>query len=99
MQTYKVEKGPLRLGTGAVLRLAPEQAKPRMHRLKSVGDDLYEVTRGPVEFKTGEQFGYDGSLPKALLVWVSVDGVPGREIAGAKDQPVKADKPKAKAKA
>lgn len=49
---YRVEQGPFRFGPGFVLGLAPEQARPRLHRLEAREDGFVVVA--PVEFKTGE---------------------------------------------
>lgn len=48
------------------LRLTPEQAKARLHNLKSLGDGVYQVLNA-VQFKRGEQFDYDGELPKGMV--------------------------------
>jgi len=65
--------------TGAVaeiytgrIYLSLAQVRPRAHRLALIGRvsrdgiGLYEVTRGPVEFKAGEQIGFEGDVPKGL---------------------------------
>lgn len=48
------------------LRLTPEQAKTRLHNLKLLGDGVYQVLNA-VQFKRGEQFDYDGELPKGMV--------------------------------
>lgn len=63
-----------RFSAGAVLKLSAEQAAVRKHVLKSIGDDKFE-TIGPVEFKRGESFGYDGPLSRAMQEVMEVDGV------------------------
>lgn len=47
------------------LRLTPDQARSRMHNLRDCGDGVYEIAT-PVQFKRGEQFDYDGLLPKSM---------------------------------
>jgi len=51
---------------GGILALNKDQAESRVHCLEDLGDGLYEV-RKPVQFKHGEEFGYDGEINKALL--------------------------------
>lgn len=48
-----------------VLELTKEQARRRLHNLKDLGRGRYEVVK-PVEFKHGEEIGYDGDIPKAM---------------------------------
>lgn len=48
-----------------VLHLTEEQAKHRAGNLKKLGNGHYEVT-GAVQFKRGEEFGYEGDLPKSM---------------------------------
>lgn len=50
-----------------LLELTEAQAKPRMHNLKHIEDSVYMVMQ-PVMFKAGEVIGYDGELPKAMLM-------------------------------
>jgi len=45
--------------------LTAAQASARSHNLKPLGDGRYQIAN-PVQFKAGEEFGYDGELPKAL---------------------------------
>lgn len=66
-----------------LLELTEAQAKPRMHNLKHIEDSVYMVMQ-PVMFKAGEVIGYDGELPKAMLMQL---------------ENLDAPKPKAKAKA
>lgn len=49
-----------------VLQLSKAQADARTYALKALGDDLYLIGK-PVEFKAGEEFGFDGEVSKALL--------------------------------
>lgn len=48
-----------------VLTLSDEQSAPRSHALKPLGKNRFEIIN-PVEFKAGEEIGYEGDLPKAL---------------------------------
>ena len=66
-----------------LLELTEAQAKPRMHNLERVENNVYMVMQ-PVMFKSGEVIGYDGELSKAMLMQL---------------ENLDAPKPKAKAKA
>lgn len=63
----------VRFGAGALLKLKPDQVKTRLHNLKRLEDDVFEST-GPVEFKRGESFGYDGPLNRAMEEVMEIDG-------------------------
>lgn len=49
------------------LQLSTEQAKARLHNLKHVKDDIYEIDK-PVQFKAGEEIGFDGEINKLLML-------------------------------
>lgn len=49
-----------------LIRLSDEQAAARKHNLKKVGEGEYRIL-APIQFKRGEQFGYDGDLLKSLV--------------------------------
>ena len=66
MPTYKVTGRMVRISHG-VLELSEDQASVRMHHLKRISKNKYEVT-GAVEFKNGEEIGYPGELPKTLAI-------------------------------
>ena len=55
----------LGIAPGTVLGLTKAQAAPRMHALKQVGKDAYEV-KSRIEFKVGEVIATDAELNKAL---------------------------------
>lgn len=59
------------------VRLNEKQAKAREHGLKHVEGDVYEIT-GPVGFKRGEVFGYDGEIGKSHAEDVEEIRGPGR---------------------
>lgn len=63
-----------------VLELTKEQASPRLHHLKPIGEGRFEVLH-PVEFKAGEEIGFDGELPKSM----------GRVMTPAKSRAKKAE--------
>lgn len=64
MNRYVATEKSTRLA-GGVLHLTAEQVKHRAHNLKHLGKNRFEIIN-PVEFKAGEEFGYEGDLPKAL---------------------------------
>lgn len=51
--------------SNGVLHLTDEQVKHRERHLKKLGKGRYEVT-GAVQFKCGEEIGYEGDLPKSM---------------------------------
>jgi hypothetical protein len=65
MYKYKALKN-VEIGSG-ILELNKGQAAPRIRarQITDLGEGLYEVT-GVVQFKAGEEFGYDGEVGKAL---------------------------------
>lgn len=68
MKKVTAESGTLAVNSGQV-QLTAEQAKPRLHALQLVGKTdgkgggTYNVT-GPIQFKRGETFGFDGEVAK-----------------------------------
>lgn len=66
MASYRVIAASVNIHAG-VLGLEPHQARARLHRLKPRGGNRYEVTDPPVSFKRGEEFEYEGELPKDLV--------------------------------
>ena len=65
MKQYFVIALAVNIASG-ILALNKDQAASRVHCLEDLGDGLYEVKQ-PVQFKRGEEFGYDGEVNKALL--------------------------------
>lgn len=63
MRKIKVIGSFIVLHSGKV-RLNAKQAKAREHGVKLIKDDVYEIT-GPVGFKLGEVFFYDGEIGKS----------------------------------
>lgn len=57
--------GAATFGPGAILQLTADQATPRAHALKALGEGRFEA-RAAVQFKAGEIVGYEGDLPKAM---------------------------------
>lgn len=66
MQKVTVIERPVTIAPGAVLQLKKDQAASRLHSLKNLKQGLYLVEK-PVQFKLGENFGYDGPIDKTLL--------------------------------
>ncbi len=66
MKRYTVTGTIVTLDGGSRVTLTTGQAKTRMHNLKRIDGDVYEVIN-PVQMKHGETFGYSGSVSKALM--------------------------------
>lgn len=70
------------IGAGSVLGLTRDQAGARAHRLHPVaGRDGWYVNDSPVQFKAGEEFDYEGELPKVLAQAVAPEGAPAPSAA------------------
>ena len=54
------------LSSGNV-QLSEAQASPRLHNLKHINGDIYEIAN-PIQFKAGEELGYDGEINKTLML-------------------------------
>lgn len=65
MQRYIVIGSSVGFISG-ILELTYEQAASRRDALIDLGEDLFEIT-SPVQFKRGEELGYDGEVNKQLL--------------------------------
>jgi hypothetical protein len=61
MKRYKMLK-IMNLNSGRV-ELNDNQYKRRAHALKHVHGNVYEIAKA-IQFKVGEEFGYDGEIPK-----------------------------------
>src|SRR5688500_18384128 len=72
---YKVTAPYIELYSG-VLTLTKEQAAVRMHNLRKIKGG-YEIAR-PVQFKRGEEIGYDGELTLELAEAFGVEK-PGKK--------------------
>jgi hypothetical protein len=75
MQKFKVIK-PIHLQSG-VLELSSGQARERTHAVRSLGADRFRILH-PVQFKVGEEFGFEGDLPKAFLTEHLLDSIQDR---------------------
>lgn len=93
MQRYTTKK-TVCLYSG-ILDLTPQQASSRLHCMDDLGEGLYQI-KAPVQFKAGEEIGYDGDLSKELAESVEADTdqteKPSRNRA-KKQAPVQADEP------
>lgn len=92
MKQYRVVGKLARISTGNV-ELTPEQASDRMHNLKKLGGDVYEVLK-PIEFKAGQVFGYDGTPGKGQASIVEEETPPESEPTEKKEKPKAEAKPK-----
>ena len=79
---YEVTAVSARINSG-VLELTKEQAGPRLHNLKLIKGNKYEVLN-TVEFKRGEVFGFDGDLPKVLASALEPESAKAGSKAGSK---------------
>lgn len=77
---YQVTAPFIELHSG-VLTLTKEQARDRQHCLKKVKKDTYEIVK-PVQFKQGEEIGYDGELTYQLA-----DALDAKVQTSASDTP------------
>lgn len=64
------------LGAGSILKLDADQAKTRSYGLKELAKGVYEATQ-PLQFKKGQEFGYDGPMDRVLEAKLEV----GEDIA------------------
>lgn len=85
MNKYRVEDVFVTIHTG-VLGLSDHQASLRTYGLKPIGDGKYEVKES-VQFKRGEEFEWDGDVPRNLVTQLSPVGKGGaaQEKKGADD--------------
>lgn len=89
MKNYEVIATVAGFNSGQVLRLTAKQAAPRLHNLRQLNGDHYEVVNR-VEFKRGEVVGVAGDVSKALLHLLQDTEAPKPATAQKK---AKAEKP------
>ena|SRR3990167_788667 len=79
------------------LQLTPTQAKARAHNLAPTDEvGIYRITN-VVQFKRGEQFGYDGSFPKGMAtVAMTPEEIKAAEVDKAKEEKQTEAEPKKK---
>lgn len=82
MRKIKVTGEFIYLHSGNV-KLTERQARDRAHGVKQVKDDLYEIT-GPIGFKRGEVFSFDGDIGKGFADDVEETRAPGRPVGTGK---------------
>jgi len=64
---------------GGLLTLNPDQARRRAHRLKGTDDkEIFEIVQ-PIQFKAGEEFGFDGDVPKDLKEVMKISSGDGEQ--------------------
>lgn len=78
MEKYRVTS-PVTFAAGTRLGLTEAQARPRRHALVEIKRGVYE-TVSSVQFKAGEEIGFDGDVPKGLLDSLGTDK-PRKHIA------------------
>ena len=88
MRKIKVVGDFITLYSGRV-RLDKTQARAPSHSITLVKDDLYEIN-GPIGFKRGEVFYFDGEVGKGYTEDVEETRAPGRPV-GTKKSDEKAD--------
>lgn len=71
---------PLIVPAGSKLELSSDQAALRQHAVRPCGDGTFEALQA-LQFKVGEEIGYDGEVPKALAHLVEAD-TPERPAKG-----------------
>lgn len=84
MTKYRVSEKGFRLSVGSVVRMNPDQAKNRLHRVAVVDVEVGEYRlKESLDFKVGEEFEMD-ALPKINLGMVDVVDVPAPKPPKAK---------------
>lgn len=69
MRQYEVTALSVMINHG-ILELSPEQAGVRRHLLCPREEGQYEVS-SPVQFKRGEQFGWNGEGNKTIMIEIT----------------------------
>lgn len=64
MNIYTVIGKLASIGAGRV-KLDDDQARTRRHNLKHIDADVFEIVN-PIQFKHGQQFGYQGEIDNVL---------------------------------
>ncbi|WP_020675282.1 hypothetical protein [Geopsychrobacter electrodiphilus] len=77
MERYRIKAASANFHSG-ILQLNDQQASARQHALEDLGDGLYEIKQ-PVQFKRGEELGFDGDVSKLLLEQLEVTDGPAIE--------------------
>ena len=94
MKTYRVDTKSYRFFHGLV-QLTEKQARPRAHQLKPRGEGIFEIIQ-PIEFKAGEELGYDGEVNAALLQ--NITPIPQIKAGKEEEELSKASEPPPKEK-
>ena len=94
MKTYRIDTKSYRFFHGLV-QLTEKQAKPRMHQLVPRGEGIFEIVQ-PIEFKAGEEIGYDGEVNAALLQ--NITPIPEIKPEKKQEEPSSASDPAPKGK-
>ena len=75
MNLIRIKARLAEFAPGQILHLTEAQAAPRLMNLEDLGEGRYHVAR-PVEFREGEQIGFEGELTPALHELVEVGDLP-----------------------
>ena len=94
MKTYRVDTKSYRFFHGLV-QLTEKQAKVRMHQLIPRGEGIFEIVQ-PIEFKAGEELGFDGEVNAALLQ--NITPIPEIKAEKKEEEPAKSSEPAPKEK-
>lgn len=89
MNTYRVDTKSYKFFHGLV-QLTEKQAKVRAHQLIPRGEGIFEIVQ-PIEFKAGEELGFDGEVNAALLQ--NITPIPEIRAEKKKEEPPKTSKP------
>ncbi len=66
MATFRIIGKAVSFNSG-VIHLSTEQAADRAHNLEDLGNGAYQILQ-PIQFKEGEEVGYDGEINPAQLL-------------------------------
>ena len=94
MKTYRVDTKSYRFFHGLV-QLTEKQARVRAHQLVPRGEGIFEIVQ-PIEFKAGEELGFDGEVNAALLQ--NITPIPQIKAEKEEEQPPKTSEPLPKEK-
>jgi len=94
MKIYRVDAKSYSFFHGLV-QLTEKQAKPRAHQLKPLGEGIFEIVQ-PIEFKAGEELGFDGEVNARLLQ--NITPIPEIKVEQKKEEPPKISEPGPKEK-
>lgn len=89
MNTYRVDTKSYKFFHGLV-QLTEKQAGVRAHQLIPRGEGIFEIVQ-PIEFKAGEELGFDGEVNAALLQ--NITPIPEIKTEKKEEEPPKVSGP------